>query len=343
MRSEVGLVMTEQCPVGCRHCLASHAMEAPDLPPLETHLSWIAKVSEVERCKSISITGGEPFLYFQRLEQVVECCRARGLGATVITSAHWATSGEIATDKLKQLSQAGLDGITVSTDDYHQECISLANVSNVVCAAKENGVSPRIAVTYLPRGRSAEQVIGDLRDRLGQHTLEGVQIEAGGIVKLGRAHELEFPGPRKKAQPKLVCNALGPSIRPSGTVESCCRAPLPGTSPLVIGDLNTEGFQPIYQRFLDHAIIPFIQTWGLIEMLGRLVDEKLASGLESYHDVTEEEICELCHAILSSPARVSFFAELFHDPEVRRRLGILTFVLYGDPALLGETGEDKHA
>ena len=338
MRTEISLVLTEQCPVGCRHCLSSCSVQGPDLPALETHLAWIAKVSQVDRCESIAITGGEPFLYFQRLLQVVDGCRTHGLGATVVTSAHWATSNVIATDRLGQLANAGLTGITVSTDEYHQERVPLDHVTRVLRAAKGFGISPKVALTYLPRGRSAAEVERDLRDKLGQRILDGVRVETGGIVKLGRAYELEFPGTRQPEQPKLVCNALGPVIRPDGFVESCCRAPLPSTSPLIIGDLNAEEFQPIYERFLSHPTIPFIQAWGLLEMLERLIDEGLATELVGYRDAREEEICELCQLILSEPARVSFFAKLYHDPEVRRRLGMLTFLLYGDPALLEGSG-----
>ena len=338
MRTDIGLVMTQQCPVGCRHCLSPRTTQVPDLPALETHQAWIAQVSQVDHCKSIIITGGEPFLYFQRLLQVVEACRTQVLRPTVFTSAYWATSGEIAAGKLKQLAHAGLTGITVSTDEYHQERVPLANVSRVLHAAKECGMSCKVALTHLPRGRSAAQVKRHLRSELGQRTLDGVQIEAGAIVKSGRACDLVFPETRPPEQLKLVCNALGPVIQPDGTVASCCRAPLPSTSPLMIGDLNAEDFQPIYQRFLSHPIIPFIQTWGLLEMLERLINEGLATGLEGYRDAREEEICELCQAILSEPAHVSFFAEQFHVPEVKKRLGILTFVLYGDPALLEGLG-----
>jgi len=334
MRTEISLVLTEQCPVGCKHCLASCTMQAPDLPALESHLAWIAQVSRVDRCTSISITGGEPFLFFRRLLRVVGGCCTHGLSATVFTSAYWATSGGVAVDKLKQLADAGLTGITVSTDEYHRESVPLANVARVLDAAKECGISPKVALTYLPRGRGAAQVRRDLRGELGQRTLDGVQIEAGGIVKLGRAHELVFPGTRPAEQPKLVCNALGPVIQPDGTVASCCRAPLPGTSPLILGNMNSDDFQTIYQRFLSHPIIPFIQTWGCLEMLERLMNAGLATGLEGCRDAREEDICELCQALLSEPAHVSFFSEQFHVPDVRRRLGLLTLVLYGDPALL---------
>ena len=334
MRTDVGLVMTEQCPVGCRHCLSPHTMQILDLPALETHLAWIGKIARVDRVQSISITGGEPFLYFRRLLELVDGCRTRGLRTTVITSAYWATNGDVSGEKLKKLAHAGLTSLTVSTDEYHQEHVPLANVSRVLSSAKECGVSPKVAVTYLPRGQSADQVKRDLRDELGPRTMDGVEIEAGGIVKLGRAYELKFPGKQQVEQPKLVCNALGPAIRPDGAVESCCRAPLPSNSPLIIGDLNAEGFQLIYRRFLDHPIIPFIQTWGLHEMLERLIEEGLAIGLENYRNAREEEICDLCRSILSEPAHVSFLADLFRDPKVRKRIGILAFVLYGDSALL---------
>jgi hypothetical protein len=102
----------------------------------------------------------------------------------------------------------------------------------------------------------------------------------------------------------------------------------------VIGNLNAEGFASIYQRFLRHPIIPFIQTWGLIDMLERLIDEGLAAELVGYREAREEHMCRLCQAILSPQAHVSFFVKLFANPEVRRQLGVLAFVLYGDPTLL---------
>jgi len=338
MRTEIGLVMTEQCPVGCGHCLASCTVQASDLPPLETHLAWIAQVSRVDRCQSISITGGEPFVCFERLLQVVDGCRSHGLRTTVFTSAYWATSDEIAVRSLQQLARAGLTGITVSSDRYHQESIPLANVARVLRASKACGINARLALTYGPRGRGADQAVRDLRRQLGPRILSGVEIEAGGIVKAGRAYELEFPATLPAKQPKLVCNALGPVIQRDGTVAGCCRAPLPGSSPLILGDLHVADFASIYQRFLTHPIIPFIQTWGLIEMLERLIEEGLAMELAGYRDAGEEQICELCQAILAEPARVAFFAELFRDPGERRRMGTLAFLLYGDSALLEGLG-----
>jgi hypothetical protein len=334
MRTEIGLVMTEQCPVGCKHCLASCTMQGSDLPPLEAQRAWIAKVSRVDRCSSIVITGGEPFAYFQRLLELVDTCRQHCLGASVFTSAYWASSDEIASLRLQQLADAGLTAIAVSADEYHQESIPLANVARVLHASKERGIAPRVSLTYLPRGRSATLVKRDLRRELGQRTLDGVRIESGGIVSGGRARDLAYSETRPAEQPKLVCNALGPTIQRDGTVASCCRAPLPAGSPLLIGDLSAEAFGPIYRRFLSHPIIPFIQTWGLIEMLERLLDQGLAAELAGYQNAREEQLCQVCQALLAEPAHVSFFAGLFHDREIKSRLGILTFVLYGDPALL---------
>ena len=165
-------------------------------------------------------------------------------------------------------------------------------------------------------------------------TLDGVYIKTGAIVKLGRAYDLEFPNIKMAQQPKLVCNAIGPIIQPSGTVASCCRAPLPDNSPLILGNLNSEDFDSIYQRFLSHPLIPFIQAWGLIGVLEKMINQGLAEELTDYRNTSEEKICELCQVIFSDETRISYLAELFFDSEVRRQLGILTFLLYGDTSLL---------
>jgi MoaA/NifB/PqqE/SkfB family radical SAM enzyme len=79
--------------------------------------------------KEVHYTGGEPFLYYDRLVEAV--AMARKLGATRITcstNCYWADDLEEARGMLGKLKEAGLTWFLISADAFHQDAVPLTNV-----------------------------------------------------------------------------------------------------------------------------------------------------------------------------------------------------------------------
>jgi MoaA/NifB/PqqE/SkfB family radical SAM enzyme len=273
---------------------------------------------------------------------VVEVIRKHGMRPSVMTSAYWARS-DVATEKLlTPLVHAGLDGLGVSVDEFHQEKVPLQNVLRAIRTAKRLGLWVGVAFRYYGRDESAKEAACELRDILGE-VFEDVDIvNVGPIQKEGQAsQQVEFTQQHLEKQGKIInCGPFSPTIWPDGTVSSCCGPRLSERNPLVIGNLNYEPFTEIYQRFREHPIIPFLEVLGLTKMVEELNDNGLGGNLKDF--VAPEETCSLCQKMLTNVTYIDFFVKKFRDPAFRRQLGVRRFLLYGNPwPLLSTEGEKE--
>jgi hypothetical protein len=91
------------------------------------------------RPEGVHIGGGEPFLRFDHLLDVLRAAREAGLDGVgyVETSGFWATDPELARHRLAQLAAAGMRQLSVSADPYHQEFVPPERVRLLVAASRE--------------------------------------------------------------------------------------------------------------------------------------------------------------------------------------------------------------
>jgi MoaA/NifB/PqqE/SkfB family radical SAM enzyme len=87
----------------------------------------------------IHITGGEPFLYWQRLCEILTEAKKQNLTPVdlVETNAFWATDEKIITGRLKLLNELGIRKFKISTDPFHQEYVPIEPVRRLTQLATE--------------------------------------------------------------------------------------------------------------------------------------------------------------------------------------------------------------
>jgi len=342
-RSTVGLLITARCPVGCSHCILQAGGLHWGEPTPASYRRWVRSIAESGVIRNIGLTGGEPFAVYDTLLDIVPLIRSYGLHPNVLTSAYWATSDAQTEKLLRPLAQAGLEGLGISVDEFHQAKVPIQNVLRALRTAKRLGLWVGVAFCYFDQGRDpateAEAARAELRDVLGEEAFAQVDvINLNPIQKAGRAQQgVEFPTPSSKVQRKStrVCTALTPSIWPDGSFACCCGPRLSKTSPLVLGNLNHDPFAELYQRYRKHPILPFLHVWGLTKMVEELRANGLGEDLEGYD--APHEICRLCQKMLINERYAAFFVERFEEPVLRRQLGVERFLLYGDPEPLLST------
>ena len=75
-------------------------------------------------CRSVHIGGGEPFLDFDGLVELVKTVTNAGIAVEYIeTNAFWAKDEHQAERQLRELSQAGADTLCISLDPFHAEYV----------------------------------------------------------------------------------------------------------------------------------------------------------------------------------------------------------------------------
>jgi hypothetical protein len=146
-----GLLLTYKCNCACEFCYYNCHPENGGLMPVETAMSaWRSlKALAGERAK-IHVTGGEPFLHWDRLEEVLRQAQSGKLGKVdlIETNGFWATSEKITRQRLKRLDELGMYRLKVSTDPFHQEYVDMEPVRRLAGIANEILGADRVLVRW---------------------------------------------------------------------------------------------------------------------------------------------------------------------------------------------------
>lgn len=135
-----GLILTYKCPAACEFCYYNCSPAQDGLMPIETALAcWQSLKVLAGDAAKIHITGGEPFLYFEHLAQILTEAQKLKLGAVdqIETNAYWATDEKIITRRLKRLDELGMYKLKISYDPFHAEYISVEPVKRLAEIAVE--------------------------------------------------------------------------------------------------------------------------------------------------------------------------------------------------------------
>lgn len=231
----VALQITQKCNIVCDHCWISSGPERTAQMDISEALGYIDQAKELGTVEWISFTGGEPFLLPDMLEALIAYAHDKGFHTECVTNCFWALTVEDAEKKLKQLVEAGLEVINISSDDFHQRHIPFDRVRNCYLIAKQLGLK---IVVMCALSRSSTLRISEISRLLGG---ERITI-ASGYRSPERASSLAvetgfIPVGRGESIPEhewlIGCGSLAGSCRtvlrdigitPSGEVMPCCSA-----------------------------------------------------------------------------------------------------------------------
>lgn len=119
--------------------------------PVETAIqAWEGLVRIAGKDARVHITGGEPFLYFDRLAEI--CRQAQKLGLTPLdsleTNAAVFGKEEDLREKLRFLDACGLERLKISWDAFHEEFIDSEQVRQTVAIARHVLGPQRVLVRW---------------------------------------------------------------------------------------------------------------------------------------------------------------------------------------------------
>jgi MoaA/NifB/PqqE/SkfB family radical SAM enzyme len=247
-----GLLLTYKCNAACEFCYYNSSPQKNGLMPVDTAISaWQSLKKIAGDNAKIHLTGGEPFLYWEHLQQILEHGKKQNLGRVdlIETNGFWATDEKIIRERIKTLDELGMARLKISTDPFHQEYIDIELVRRLASLASDILGQARVLVRWqkylqepvemkslLPAERR-QQYINSINDypcrftgRAGQKLAElvaSVQVES--LVE--KTCKSDFLG------------AKGVHIDPFGNVfSSTC-------SGIIIGNINQTTLEDIWKQF----------------------------------------------------------------------------------------------
>ena len=290
----VGLIITEQCDAGCAHCWFDCGSTRGATMSRYDAQAYVDKISRIPSIEWISLTGGEPMLHANLVEDIVVYASGQGIKTELVTNCSWAATPEKALGVLRRLSDAGLAVLNISVDDFHQAKIPFERIKISYEAAKRLGIRI-IVMTVLSKSsklRLAEvsRLLGDEipppRGAVpGEHAAMGIE---SGFTPVGRGasiprSEWYIDGSPLTGGCGAVLRDLG--IRPSGEVLPCCSAS---------ATLTRFGLGNLYNWDLGEMLA---DAWG--RDVFRILSEKGPIGLlETHPEGVYVNKCHLCYETL---------------------------------------------
>ena len=247
-----GLLLTYKCNCACEFCYYNCGPEKGGLMSAETGVStWQSLKTLVGDGARVHITGGEPFLYWDHLQEVLQAAKNEELGKVDVieTNGFWAVTEKIAAQRLKRLHELGMDRLKISTDPFHQEYVGVEPVRRLAQIATDILGSGRVLVRwrkYLDDPVRMKGLSDAEREPLYLRAMKDYPCRFTGRAA-GRLAELVASKPAE-ALAAMNCRsdflgAKGVHIDPFGNVFS-------GTcSGIVVGNVSQTPLEDIWKQF----------------------------------------------------------------------------------------------
>lgn len=170
-----GLLLTYKCSATCEFCYYHCSPQKGGLMPVETAVAaWRSLKNLSGDGARIHLTGGEPFLYWDHLVEILAEGKRQKLGPVdlVETNGSWAADEELVWDRLQTLLDLGVQRLKISADPFHQEYVDGERARRLASAAKRVFGSDHVLVRweeYLDRPRSGRLSDGECTEAYREH------------------------------------------------------------------------------------------------------------------------------------------------------------------------------
>lgn len=274
----------------------------------------------------IVFSGGESTLLGEDLLKALRLCKEHGIITRLVTNVFWATSPEAAEAKLKELREAGLNELNISTDDYHLPYISLQKVRYAFDAARKiDFLSVALCNAYGPESwltpERINQEFGNGEQMKHRYDANGramvherkqgetlVLLSNGLSMKLGRGKEgLEESEvvPTPLSQLYEFADSIGgcpwalrsSAVSSKGHYVSCCGFEVEDNPILDYGDLAKQPLSELLDRADNDLISNMISIYGPVTLMKILKD--VAPNEVSFPRPTYRGYCEVCEDLVS--------------------------------------------
>jgi len=302
---------TYRCTAACENCCFGSNPWVTQRVSLERILSFIEEGSQSPSVESVVFSGGECFLLGDDLVRAVEFCSNKGLKTRCVSNGYWAKRLDYGRKRLRQLKDAGLCELNISTGDYHQQWVPQESVVNAVCLGVEASFVHTVLVVELQKERriTAESLLQDqrlfslARDNVGcfkivESPWMPMQVEETIDQPVGHLLNRSNVSSRKGCESVLTTTVL----TPTEYVGFCC-----GLSRELIPELNAAWRGAPLLELLEEAGKEFIKIWLFVDGPERIL---AWAGNKNPHIQWENRYAHHCHACLA----------LFQDPLVRETI-----------------------
>ncbi|MEQ1438892.1 radical SAM protein [Fontimonas sp. SYSU GA230001] len=318
---KLSLMFSARCNARCAHCSTScgpHRTEALSREQIFGLMDQAAEASHGEPLR-IGLTGGEPFLDFPLLLEIVAHGKALGADMGCVTNAYWATSDDKARAVLSELKDAGLNRLAISASRFHQMYVNRRRVERALNAGRQVGLPCGLKYVHLRSDPEDERTIDAWARAAGARHVEVFPV----LPHLREGEVLPVDEYRRRpGLPTQRCPGMLTTVGWDGEAYTCCN---PGAfNPLLsLGNAHVSPLRELHDGLYFGGTQQILREHGPIHF-ARAVQAR-GEGARLRRDYTS--VCEMCTHIATDPVMAPIAAEVSEAFEVQQLSEILDRVV----------------
>lgn len=305
----IGIMLTRKCTAACDSCCFECSPESDEELSIGAIKHFLNTTADDETLSTIAFTGGEPFLRFEELCDLIAFVNEDlHKQVSVVTNCFWASSLRRATEVVAQLKHLGLSHISFSCDHYHAKYVPITYVRNALDACHEVGI-PIALCSIVQVGESIDDLIADLGDSFYRTMYEVDYCLPAGRAKKAFS-DTSFQRTCDPANMKCIFDGSA-SIGSNGKVYPCCSQTIMDSC-IDVGHYKYDSYSTIVGNVENNGLLHLIRYVGFLPFYEYAVNELKLSLPERF-----VRPCELCQLLFADEAKLDSFAPLI-DAEIEK-------------------------
>lgn len=289
----IAILLTGNCNAKCTMCCDSRGIVKGETLSKENLEKILYNIKKCTQITSVGVTGGEPMLYPELVEAVLNYDYGRPMDLSIKTNGFWGKDINKARAFIeKNISK--INAISFSYDEFHQKYIDINSIKNLIDLCIEYNIQTEIVGCFMKDGISPGKIIDDF----GEYAFKTKYLYQP-VINTGRAKELpqsKFIKLLDSERDQIHCLSTLESmllINAQMEVYPCCSQVIENTI-LCLGNLKeatlTEiiddiSCNKIFNTLFMYGFTPFID---LLHRKGREFPQKLTCP------------CELCEFLFTN-------------------------------------------
>ncbi|MEN8972052.1 YydG family radical SAM peptide epimerase [Staphylococcus aureus] len=297
--------LTSKCNANCSHCCFScspHSTIAMENTYIKKLVTEFSKNSNVE---VVSFTGGEIFLNYTFLEELLTITKKYNKKITLISNGFWGCSKKLLKKYFSDFQKYNVVALTISYDEYHERFVKINSIKNIFEYSRQFpniDISLNMAVT---KNKMSDKILCDLGS-----SILGIKITKFPMLSVGAAkekineedihkfHNIEIN------KNMLFCPGYEIVYHHDGEIYPCC-SPAIFETKITLREEENQTLERTNEKLKSNLLLYIIRKEGFNWFLDILKRENLLNQFNI--PLNFSSACSICCNLFNTNEKISFF------------------------------------
>lgn len=301
----VSINLDSRCNASCDHCCFSSSPTSTTRMEKNYIKDLVTEFAKNKTIQVISFTGGEVFLDYKFLKELMEIIKPYEKQITLISNGFWGISKKKVQEYFHDMNSLNVIALTISYDEYHAPFVKPSSVKRIFeHSRKYRGsidISLNMAVT---KDKMSNHILEELGD-----SILGVKITKFPMISVGAAkNRIKQENIHKfyslEDEDSLHCPGYDIVYHHDGEIYPCC-SPAIFETKITLREEYNQSFERTVEKLNSNLLLFILRKEGFKWFLNILKENNKIEEFDIPYEFSS--ICGVCGSLFNSAEKINYF------------------------------------